>query len=691
MQRGWTSFISLAGLLGLFLVVSPVQAEESGDLGELTLTDLLNLNVESASKKVEPLSETPVPMTVITKEMIEAAGVRNIHEAMVLFVPGYTDVEDRNELNFAPRGIYASSQQKVLVMINGHRINSRSYLTAMPDYGIALHNVERIEVLRGPGSSLYGNVALAGVINLITKKGKDLAGKSTIDFSGGNHGQRRGRFLTGDGGDNWDMLAWGQYYRAAGEIYELDGNEKYNTGKTGEIRIDGVDKQPSHDVGMTYKRGKLTVFGASRRSQWIEPYGTDAATSKNDSPYNYDNYRPFNEAGPGLGLTHRHLGLTYEGEMAEGWNFSVNPYADTATVSGILATSTGGGSAIQWQEEDIGMVAQVNHDYEMGSMKGTFLAGIQLDAFELTDSVKVGYTSGDYSSIDTRATQLLDPGSEAIYSGFFQAKHRFSDQWILNAGARYDYKNRMTYDNTKNLSPRLALIYLPNDSWEFKASYSQSFVDAPYWYRYTTLATFAGSENLEPELLDAVQLQMVWKSADKKFRNATTIYQQNGRDLVAVFSAAPFYRNTGELTSAGIENEFGWIENKYQTFFNLQYYQASDDENYFRSGSKIDHVPQITANLIFNYFWNKNVLMNAAIQHVGSQIYDNGSNVDVDVDAATTINLGVRWMNIWNEMYLDARGYNVTDAERYQGGRVNTQIPFRQAGAWYMATVGMNF
>ncbi|MCB0367233.1 MAG: TonB-dependent receptor, partial [Bdellovibrionales bacterium] len=678
----WMKLRLILGVLLLSVFAAGgVQAQDSDDLSEMTLSDLLNLNVQSASKKVEPLSEAPVPITVITKEMIQAAGVRNVHEAVIMFVPGYTDVEDRNELNFAPRGIYASSQQKVLIMVNGHRINSRSYLTAMPDYGIALHNVERIEVLRGPGSSLYGNVALAGVINLITQKGKDLAGKSTMEVAGGNHGQRRLRFLTGDGGDNWDMLAWGQYYRAAGEIYELDGNEKYNTGKTGEIRIDGVDEQPSHDVGMTYKSGKMTLFAASRRSQWIEPYGSG------NNPYDYESYRVFDEAGPGLGITHRHVGLTYEDEAGDGWNWSVNPYADTATISGILATNTGGGSSIHWQEEDIGLVAQVNKDYEAAGGTGTFLAGIQVDAFELTDSVLVGYSGHDYSTIDTTATQLLGTGSEAIYSAFFQAKHRFSDQFILNAGARYDLKNRKTLDNTTNLSPRLALIYLPDDTWEYKLSYSQSFVDAPYWYRYTTLSTFAGAESLEPELLDAIQLQVVWKSSDKRFRNATTIYHQNGKDLVSRQPVGPpFYTNTGKLTSIGLENEFGWVENKYQTFFNFQYYKAQDDEEYFRSDDKFDHVPQLTANVIFNYWFNKDLMMNLTLQHVGSQIFDDGSNNDVDVDAATTFNLGVRWNDIWNGMYLDARGYNITDAERYQGGQNNTQIPFRQAGAWYMAT-----
>ncbi len=198
------------GLLSLVvLAVSSVGAQEASlDLDQVNLSDLLDIKIESASKQSEPWAEVPVPVTVVTKDMIKASGVRTVGDALVLFVPGYTYSQDRNEALFATRGIYATAQQKVLILVNGHRINSRSYLTATPDYGISLHNLERIEVLRGPGSSLYGNVALTGVVNLITKKGKEVHG-SMVEVGAGNFGQARTRMLTGDGGDDWDVLAWG--------------------------------------------------------------------------------------------------------------------------------------------------------------------------------------------------------------------------------------------------------------------------------------------------------------------------------------------------------------------------------------------------------------------------------------------------------------------------------------------------
>ena len=192
----------------VMLSASLTMAQEAVDLDQVNLSDLLDIKIESASKQSEPWAEVPVPVTVVTKDMIKASGVRTVGDALVLFVPGYTYSQDRNESLFAVRGIYATAQQKVLVLVNGHRINSRSYLTGTADYGIALHNLERIEVLRGPGSSLYGNVALSGVVNLITKKGKDVHGHM-VEVGAGNFGQARTRLLTGDGGEDWDVLALG--------------------------------------------------------------------------------------------------------------------------------------------------------------------------------------------------------------------------------------------------------------------------------------------------------------------------------------------------------------------------------------------------------------------------------------------------------------------------------------------------
>lgn len=117
-----------------------------------------------------------------------ASGARNLLELLTLSVPSMTRAGDQNELNVAMRGIYGSSQQKILILLDGHRLNSRAYSSANPDFSIGLDKLKRIEVLRGPGSSIYGNVALTAVINLVLRD--DLNGaQALVGF--GDYGQDR--------------------------------------------------------------------------------------------------------------------------------------------------------------------------------------------------------------------------------------------------------------------------------------------------------------------------------------------------------------------------------------------------------------------------------------------------------------------------------------------------------------------
>ncbi len=87
-----------------------------------------------------------------------------------------TNVQDQNEVNVAMRGIYTSSQQKILILLDSQRLNSHVYSMATPDFSIGLDKVKQMVVLHGPGSSLYGNVALTAVINIALKKDSDAEG-----------------------------------------------------------------------------------------------------------------------------------------------------------------------------------------------------------------------------------------------------------------------------------------------------------------------------------------------------------------------------------------------------------------------------------------------------------------------------------------------------------------------------------
>ena len=97
-----------------------------------SLADVFALEdvVVSASKTAEPVKEAPVPVTLISADMIQRSGARNLRDLLAWYVPGMSMVTDHNEYNISMRGVYASSQQKILIMLNGHRLNGRTYSEA---------------------------------------------------------------------------------------------------------------------------------------------------------------------------------------------------------------------------------------------------------------------------------------------------------------------------------------------------------------------------------------------------------------------------------------------------------------------------------------------------------------------------------------------------------------------------------
>ena len=133
--------------------------------------------ITTASSIKESVEEAPAPVTIITAEMIENLGYnKRLGQILATYVPGMSEVYENETDNMSMHGAYSSTQELILVMENGHRLNNRLNNGYAMDYSISTDKIDRIEVLRGPASSLYGNVALSAVVNIITKSGRELNG-----------------------------------------------------------------------------------------------------------------------------------------------------------------------------------------------------------------------------------------------------------------------------------------------------------------------------------------------------------------------------------------------------------------------------------------------------------------------------------------------------------------------------------
>lgn len=704
-----------AALVALWVAVpssAPAQEPHMADLTEMSLEDLLDIVVSSASKEAEPLSETPVPVTVITSEMIREIGAKNLMEALVAYVPGLTFVQDHNEMNVAMRGVYASSQQKILIMQDGHRLNARAYSEANPDYSIGLDKVEQIEVLRGPASSLYGNVSLTAVINLVTKKGRDMRGlDATVGM--GNYGQTRYSALYGkEFEEGEDLVLWGTAYRADGEKVSISPDEDYSSVPSGGAAIvDGIDDPASYDVGLRYLTGPWSLLAAARHCKYIEPFSAGGVTGET---YEYDRYRKYMGTGPGLGSTFRHLNLSYDDSPRDDIDLHAGFFYDRNEIHVMLVIdpSIEKYGLPQWRETDMGFRGHVrkHHDWK-GVGSGTVLFGVELDAMKLTDSAFPLGQGGEFTAFaDNEDVKVLETGEEIIYSGYSQLKQRVGDRYILNLGLRYDTKNRHDGPSVSDVSPRLALIYIPDPRFNLKMSYSQSFVDAPYWYRYNSLASYRGARDLEPEHLTSFQVTPTVTLWDGRITNVVNLFYNHLTDFIYRDNSAaddePIYRNAGMLKSWGVEEELALIGASYRLRMNFTYQEAVDSKDYGVQGSRIDNVPSFTANTILAVkpLPARNAWLDVSTRYIGSQLSpiqivfkDGDGNVKAsyeepfnEVDEVWLVGTGVRLDDFpragWS---LGARVNNLLDEEYEQGGSV--LHPYPQAGRWYMIQATAHF
>lgn len=189
-------------------------SDEVGDLFELSFEDLLKVKISVASNVTNDVRKQPVSVSTITKTKIELSGARTLSELLTIFVPGYFMVEDQDDSIASFRGLVPDNNSKVMLLLNGENLNTE-WFWGPPDAilnGIDMGYVERIEVIRGPGSVTLGQGALLGVINIVTQSGTST--QTDLSFSTGADGLSRKSFITQHSSEDtkaWLYFATGSY------------------------------------------------------------------------------------------------------------------------------------------------------------------------------------------------------------------------------------------------------------------------------------------------------------------------------------------------------------------------------------------------------------------------------------------------------------------------------------------------
>ncbi len=183
------------------------------DLTKVSIEDLMNIEVTSVSKKEEKLSRTAAAIFVITAEDIRRSGATNIPD-LLRMVPGLDVAQiDANTWAISARGFNAQFSSELLVMVDGRNVYTQTFGGVYWDVlNMPLEDIERIEVIRGPGGTSWGANAVNGVINIITKKAGETRG-AFIESGGGNLDQGFGTAQYGGGlGKNTDYRVYSEYF-----------------------------------------------------------------------------------------------------------------------------------------------------------------------------------------------------------------------------------------------------------------------------------------------------------------------------------------------------------------------------------------------------------------------------------------------------------------------------------------------
>ncbi|PKD40416.1 TonB-dependent receptor [Methylomonas sp. Kb3] len=275
----------------------------SQDALELNVEDLLNVEVTSVSKKAQALNDSAAAIFVITNDDIKRTGATSIPEALRM-APGLDVARiDSNKWAVSSRGFNARFSNKLLVLIDGRNTYSRMFSgTYWENQDVMMEDVERIEVIRGPGATLWGANAVNGVINIITKHssktqgGLVAAGGGTEEqgFGAFRYGGKLGEDTTGrvyakgfkrdqntnaqghGAGDDWDKVQGG--FRIDSQLSSAD--ELKFQGDLYHSHLNQVLSKPSilAPYSTTF-RDKAEAYGGNIMGRWQHTFSTQSDMS----------------------------------------------------------------------------------------------------------------------------------------------------------------------------------------------------------------------------------------------------------------------------------------------------------------------------------------------------------------------------------------------------------------------------
>ncbi|WP_322110982.1 TonB-dependent receptor plug domain-containing protein [Steroidobacter gossypii] len=652
-------------------------AADRGDLTALSLEQLMEMNVHSvsgASKYEQRVTQAPSSISIVTAEDIRRSGHNNLADVL-RGVRGLYVTDDRNYTYLGVRGFLRPGDYstRVLVLIDGHRLNDNVY-----DFGsvgresmIDVELIDRVEIIRGPSSSIYGSSAFLGVVNVITKRGRGIdGGEAAVEMASYDTQKVRATYgKTFNSGLDWLVSA--THYSSAGmDFYypEFDQRISDNPRAANNGFATGLDDEEAAKFFTSVRYGDFSasLFLSDRHKQvptasfetvFADPRArTDDARGYLELSYE----RALNERA-GLRVRASYDSYEYEGEFP--YDYALLGDAD---YQALFIDEMAG----EWLSSEVLLTSRPSDRYTL-VIGGEYRH--HLREFQAS-----------YDDVDPRVWYLYQDETSGVGGAFAQAEARLRDDFSLTAGLRYDHYGE-TFGGTTN--PRFAAIYNPSRNSAIKALYGEAF-RAPNPYERYYYPHQAERPPLRPETIETYELAYE-HYFNSTYRLSLSAYSYHIDGLItqaATEDADPYYDNIDHARARGVEIE---MEASYRNGTVLQgswaVQRATDVATDLELSNSPRHLGKFSASAPI---LGSNVFAKLDLQYHSDSLTLSRSRSP----AFWLANFSLSTHDLWSKVELTAGVYNLLDEQRwFPSAEEHVQPRLQQEGRTYGGKIVVRF
>ena len=577
----------------------------------LNLLEDLNSASEIATRSKLNIDKTPAIVSILHANELKKIGIASLYEALET-VPGIEvsmGTGGGKQINM--RANKSLARDKLKLMINGVSVNSEliGSISSFLDFPIEL--IERIEIIRGPASALYGSFANIGVINVVTKNATDDRGVVFTKIS--SEGHTSAGFEKQIKLDNIKIALDGftihnNKSRTYGPYSAINSQSSFTSYEDFDVQSLGVNIQLDNTISLNSRILQRDAQNYYGYADW--PIVRDPKRLKATSILSEFRYAPKLSKDTSMDLKLGYKEYEFAGKSR---------YLPTSILGYAYDTIVRGYYREEGFYGDLAFTHKVDkHEILFGGYASTSKIA----------SIKYDLNDRNISEVTNFTVLNLKPGvSRDQYAFYLHDIYSISSELTFNIGGRYDYYS----DADSSFSPKLALVYNESNEDSYKLMYQRSFRTPSFVELYGLESPYIGDESLKSETIDTIEFAYSHQSSLNN-RFTWNIFYSDMKNFVNRKNGSVFF-NDDKIRSLGTEIEWQFPLFDASKLKSNYSYIHIEDEN----GNRLPFVANHLANVMLFTQWTREFSSGTTLRYISKQ-HREAADTRTDLDGYKRVN-----------------------------------------------------